>query len=77
MAGIVSGVAGVAVGSSQSVQQPVVNPAPAYPYPVNGSSHYNSGTETIIGNTNQSGTFKGHGVGARIEGGFTAGGNIS
>lgn len=46
------------------------------PPPPPSNQYHNSGTETIQGNTVQTGTFKGHGTGARIQGGFTASGNI-
>ncbi|KAF7837728.1 zinc finger CCCH domain-containing protein 49-like [Senna tora] len=42
-----------------------------------GEQHQNTGTQTIGGRTEQSGTFKGHGTGASIQGGFTASGSIA
>ena len=36
----------------------------------------NYGTSSIEGNTKQDGTFKGHGTGASVQGGFTASGDI-
>ncbi|XP_028751731.1 zinc finger CCCH domain-containing protein 49-like [Neltuma alba] len=61
----------------QPQQQPPYPPASA-PVPTPpGSRHQNSGTESIGGKTEQSGTFKGHGTGASIQGGFTASGSIA
>ncbi|KAF7806841.1 zinc finger CCCH domain-containing protein 49-like [Senna tora] len=37
----------------------------------NHQSHNNSGTQTMEGASVQSGTFKGHGIGATVRGGFT------
>ncbi|KAK4265887.1 hypothetical protein QN277_026878 [Acacia crassicarpa] len=62
----------------QFQQQPPYPPASSpVPTPPPGSHHQNSGTQSIGGNTEQSGTFKGHGTGASIQGGFTATGNIA
>lgn len=86
MAGIVNGVAGLAVGFGVQAQPQAQAPQGYYygpsasPVPVAPSqSHYyhtNSGTSTIQGDLKQDGTFKGHGTGARIQGGFTASGDI-
>ncbi|KAK4265889.1 hypothetical protein QN277_026880 [Acacia crassicarpa] len=63
--------------------QPQYNPYYGYGFPGAGmppaaasDQYHNSGTETIQGDTVQTGTFKGHGTGAKIQGGFTASGNI-
>ncbi|XP_054805535.1 uncharacterized protein LOC129308450 [Prosopis cineraria] len=68
----------------QPQMQPHYNPYSGYgfsgagmpPAPPASNHYHNSGTETIQGDTVQTGTFKGHGTGAKIQGGFTASGNI-
>ncbi|KAK4265888.1 hypothetical protein QN277_026879 [Acacia crassicarpa] len=62
----------------QFQQQPSTYPPASSPVPTPpGSHHQNSGTQSIGGKTEQSGTFKGHGAGASIQGGFTATGGIA
>ncbi|KAF7837729.1 zinc finger CCCH domain-containing protein 49-like [Senna tora] len=48
-----------------------------YPVPQYYYNYNNHGTARIEGNTKQDGTFKGHGTGASIQGGFNASGDIN
>lgn len=77
MAGSFEGYAGLAAGAGEASypQTQLYNPygfgcygipaAPAVPQ-LAAASNSNSGTQSIQGSTVQSGTFKGHGTGARI-----------